>query len=215
MHDRGKIPDTLRFHRYPPCVLLGRSQHPERAADVGYCARAGIDLARRVTGGGAVYMSPGMLAWDVVIDRKGLGGSLGLAAQQLCEGIAEGLCLLGCRARFRPPNDIEIGGRKVSGSSGYAEGRSIALQGTVLIGDEAAEMARALRSPEALLRERTTCLSEAVGELPSLERIQAAIGQGLSARIGRVPFRDEASMDDLAAAEAMLNDLLSAAEDAT
>ena len=44
----GDVGDTVRFHRYPACVLLGRSQDIEHAADVEYCRRAGIaDRASR------------------------------------------------------------------------------------------------------------------------------------------------------------------------
>ena len=63
LHAEGRIQDTVRLHRYPPCVLLGRSQTMECAADLDHCRRAGVALARRVTGGGAVFMSPRMLAW--------------------------------------------------------------------------------------------------------------------------------------------------------
>ena len=127
----------MRFHRYPACVLLGRSQVAAEAVDVERCRREGIEVVHRVTGGGAVYMSPRMLAWDVVLDRRAFAGDLGAATRRICEGVAAGLSRLGCSARFRPANDIEIGGLKVSGSSGYAEGRSVALQGTVLIEDDA------------------------------------------------------------------------------
>lgn len=35
LHARGAISDTVRFHRYPACVLLGRSQDATRSAPVG------------------------------------------------------------------------------------------------------------------------------------------------------------------------------------
>src|SRR5262249_49665733 len=148
-HGTGAIGDTVRFHRYPACVLLGAGRHVPIAADMDHCGRAGIAVARRVTGGGAVYMSPGMLAWDVVIDRAACGGTLDRLTREVCGGVAAGLSRLGAKARFRPPNDIEMGGRKVSGSSGYAAGRSAVLQGTVLLTDETPVMARALRLPES------------------------------------------------------------------
>jgi lipoate-protein ligase A len=200
-HADGAAPDTLRFHRYRRCVLLGRSQRPADAVDLDYCRSHGIDIAHRVTGGGAVYMSPGMLAWDVVVGRGGAGGDLDLATRRICEGIAAGLALLGCAARFRPANDIAIGGLKVSGSSGYADGRSIALQGTVLIEDDAAEMARALGIPEMALRARITCLAAVLGDAPRLNRAQAAIVEGLASALGRTARHETLGADDLASAK--------------
>src|SRR5262245_26757291 len=85
LHDGGRISDTVRFHRYPACVLLGCSQKAECAVDLPYCRREGIDIARRVTGGGAVFMSPQTLAWDVVVDRADCGGSIEAISGRISE----------------------------------------------------------------------------------------------------------------------------------
>jgi lipoate-protein ligase A len=180
LHSRDAIGDTVRFHRYPACVLVGAGQDMPSAANLGYCQRAGIAVVRRVSGGGAVYMSPAMLAWDVVLDRAVCGGGLDGVTRKVCGGVAAGLSRLGAKARFRPPNDIEVGGRKVSGSSGYAVGHSAVLQGTILLTDETAAMAAALRLPETTLRERTTCLEIEIGNPPSLASVAGAITEGLA-----------------------------------
>ena len=54
LHSKGGAGDLVRFHRYPPCVLIGATQKAERVADLEHCRRSGIDLVRRITGGGAV-----------------------------------------------------------------------------------------------------------------------------------------------------------------
>jgi lipoate---protein ligase len=195
---KGGAADTVRFHRYPACVLLGSSQTLEGGADVGYCRREGIDIARRVTGGGAVYMSPGMLAWDVLVARAMLGGDLAATAERVCSGVAAGLARLGTPARFRAPNDIEIGGRKVSGSSGNAAGRVAVVQGTVLIDDDVPAMARALRLAEADLRDRVTSLAVEVGAAPDLAAVIDCIAAGLAEALDREPVRACARDDEVA-----------------
>jgi len=185
LHERAEIPDTLRFHSYPRCVLLGRSQDAERAANLVYCRTGGIDIARRVTGGGAVFMCPQVLAWDVVVDRASWDASLEAITCHIGQRVAAGLSRLGVRARFRTPNDIEIGGRKVSGSSGYAGRRSATLQGTVLLTDEFAEMGRALRLPESNLRSTLTCLAEACGQVPLLSEVMGCVMYGLVGTLDR------------------------------
>jgi lipoate-protein ligase A len=204
-HADGKARDTVRFHRYHECVLLGRSQRTQEAVDMEHCRQSGIDVVHRVTGGGAVYMSPRMLAWDVVVDRRSLGGDLDTATRRICEGVAAGLSRLGCAARFRPANDIEIAGLKVSGSSGYAEGRTIALQGTILIEDDVSAMARALRIPGAALRERVTCLAAVMGSAPALRQVQTLVVEGLMTALGRTPLPEDPSTADLAEVEALLH----------
>ena len=196
----------FRFHRYPPCVLLGRGQDITRAADIDYCRRHGIDIARRVTGGGAVFMSSSILAWDVVVDRGIFGGDLNVLTRGICDGIAAGLSQLGSAARFRPPNDIEIGGRKISGTSGCAEGRSAILQGTVLVEDEVSVMARALRSSEAALRDKVTCLAMERGEAPPLSLVIESISRGLTGALRCKPAIGHPSLDEIAICEIMLND---------
>jgi lipoate---protein ligase len=187
LHGKGGAGALLRFHRYPPCVLIGGTQKPERVADLEHCRRNGIDIVRRITGGGAVYMSPAMLAWDVLVDRRAFAGALDVLTRGVCSGVADGLSRLGARARFRPPNDIAVDGRKISGSSGYAVWDSAVLQGTVLLTDETATMAAALRLPEAMLRERTTCLEAEIGATPSLAQVVGAVADGLAGAIGCEP----------------------------
>ena len=179
-HCDGEAPDTLRFHRYPACVLIGNGQRLTDAVDLAYCRRRGIEMARRVTGGGAVFMSPGMLAWDVVLDRRRQVGGLDGLTRHICEAVAAGLAQLGVATRFEPPNAVVINGRKISGSSGYVEGRSAVLQGTVLIEDDATEMAAALGLPEADLRQRVSCLAASLGAAPSMAHVQAALVASLA-----------------------------------
>jgi lipoate-protein ligase A len=199
------VRDTVRFHRYPACVLLGAGQDLEQGADIAYCRSAGIEIARRVTGGGAVYMSPGMLAWDMLLDRSA-GGRLEGMTRKVCSGVAAGLSRLGVAARFRAPNDIVVGGRKVSGSSGYTVSRSAVLQGTVLIGDDTPDMARALRLPEAALRERVTCLEAEIGTAPALPAVVASVTLGLSDAVECEPVPGEPNDEELALCEALLRD---------
>jgi lipoate---protein ligase len=206
LHGTDAVDDTVRFHRYPPCILIGAGQEAQSAANLEHCRRAGIGIARRVTGGGAVYMSPAMLAWDVVVDRAACDGGLDAVTHRVCGGVAAGLSRLGAQARFRPPNDIEIGGRKVSGSGGYAVGRSAVLQGTILLADEVPDMASVLRLPESVLRERTTCLEIEIGAAPSLASVVGAITEGLAEAFDRKPVSGRLHQNELALCEALLHD---------
>lgn len=204
MHTRDLIPDTVRFHRYPACVLVGRTQEINRALDVEYCRQGGIEIARRVTGGGAVFMSPRMLAWDVVLDRRPSSVRLGSVRRRICEGVAIGLAKVGAPARFCPPNDIAINGRKVSGSSGYTVARSAVLQGTVLIEDDIAMMARALRIPGATLRAKVTCLVNELREIPPLESVAARIAAGLVEVLQKEPTIKSPGPDETALCDTVL-----------
>ena len=111
------VPDTLRFLRFPPTALVGRHQALGQEIDLQYCRNNAIGIARRITGGGAIFMEPGLLGWELAFHRKTLGvRSLPDLTREICEAAAEGISRLGVNARFRPRNDIEVDGRKISGT---------------------------------------------------------------------------------------------------
>ena len=138
----GQIPDTLRLYGYRRCVLLGRSQGLD-AIDAVSCAMRDVAIARRMTGGGAVYMAPGVLAWDLVVSRQRFS-SLDDASRKICNAVAACLSGLGFPARFVPPGDVRVGDSKLSGSAGWFEDDCLIHQGTLLIDADLAEMSEVL-----------------------------------------------------------------------
>jgi len=194
----GIIPDTIRFLRFRPSVLVGRHQILSHEVSVDYCRRRGIEVGRRVTGGGGLYLDEGQLGWELVFDRRTLGCSdLAAATRRICEAAALGLNKLGVAARYRPRNDLEIDGRKVSGTGGFFDGDTLFYQGTVLVDLDPSRMVAALRVPEAKLAKRgldsaarrVVTLRELLGEAPSIERVQQALLDGFAERLGITPRR--------------------------
>ena len=61
LHRAGLIADTLRFSAYPTSVLLGCRQRLADVVRLEACRRRHVDIARRVTGGGAFYTDAGVL----------------------------------------------------------------------------------------------------------------------------------------------------------
>ena len=64
-HIARDIPDSIRFLRFPPTVLIGRHQALSREVRVEYCKANGIGIVRRITGGGAIYFDEGQLGWSL------------------------------------------------------------------------------------------------------------------------------------------------------
>jgi lipoate-protein ligase A len=182
LHRARVIPDTLRLCRYGRSVLVGQTQVLAEAVNLDECRGRNVEVARRVTGGGAVYMSPGIMVWEVVASRHRFGASLEDIATHACSGIAASLTRLGVPARFRPPGDVTVAGRKIGGSSGSADERTIVQQGTILVEFDAAEMAAVLKLPpdSAPLVARLTSLSECLGRAPPSRDLKAALLAGLA-----------------------------------
>jgi len=197
----GTIPDTIRFLRFEPTALVGRHQVLSHEVRLDHCRDAGIGVARRITGGGAIYFDPGQIGWELVFDRRTLGfPDLGAAAAAICAAAAAGLSRLGVAARFRPRNDIEVDGRKLCGTGGFFDGNVLFYQGTLLIETDPAAMIAALNIPEAKLTkraldsaaQRVVTLRALLGDaLPDYGAIQEALLAGLVEGLGIAPVRGD------------------------
>jgi lipoate-protein ligase A len=195
-HAAGRVPNTLRFLRFPPTALVGRHQVLGQEVNLDFCHANGIGLARRITGGGAIFLDPGQLGWELVIHKSAVGGAtLTELARKICEAAADGLQQLGVPARFRPRNDIEVDGRKLGGTGGFYDGDTLFFQGTVLVDLDPALMVSALQVPRAKLEKhmldsaerRVVTLRELLGdEVPGMREIQAALLAGFESGLGLV-----------------------------
>lgn len=194
LRQQDKVPDTIRFLRFPPTALIGRHQDLSREINLAYCAADGVGTVRRITGGGAIYLDEGQLGWELVFHRASLGiAALPDIAREICNAAAAGLAELGINARFRPRNDIEVDGRKISGTGGFFDGDVLIYQGTVLVDMSPAQMVRALNIPAAKVarhdldtaEQRVITMKELLGDdLPNLETIKAALVHGFTTGLG-------------------------------
>ncbi len=197
-HKAGAIPDTIRFLRFPRTALIGRHQALSQEIKLDHCRANNIGVVRRITGGGALYFDEGQLGWELVFHRSSLGiVGLGELAREICEAAALGLSKLGVAARFRPRSDIEVDGRKISGTGGYFDGDTLFYQGTVLVDMKPADMFAALNVPEVpeatraldSAGQRMVTLRELLGTAPTIETIQEALLAGFTERLGIEPVR--------------------------
>ncbi len=192
---RQAVPNTLRFLQFsPPCTLVGYHQAVEEEVRVSYCQEHGIDINRRLTGGGGLFWDESQLGWEIYAaqDDPRFPRRVELLYERLCQGAIRGLEKLGVSASFRPKNDIEVQGRKISGTGGTSMDGAFLFQGTLLVDFDVDTMLRALRIPTeklkdkeiSSLRERVTCLAWELGVLPPLERVKEALAAGFAEALG-------------------------------
>jgi lipoate---protein ligase len=186
---QGKAPNTLRFLQFTPrAVLVGYHQSVKEEIRVSYCREAGIDINRRITGGGAILFDENQLGWEVICDKSVFDVNIpdSRLFKTLCRPTIEALDGLGIAADFRPRNDIEIKGRKISGTGGTESERAFLFQGTLLVDFDVDTMLKALKIPVEKLKakeidsvkERVTCLTWELGTTLSLVDIKTAMKNG-------------------------------------
>ena len=203
-HQEGCIPPTLRFLRFQPSALVGFHQSVEQELRTDYCAAHDIAIQRRITGGGAIYFDETQLGWELYLDRRTLGtADMQEISRRICEMAAAGIRRLGVDARFRPRNDIEVDGRKISGTGGAFEGDSIMYQGTLLIEFDIEKMLRVLRIPAEKLsdkalasaRERVANLKDLLGAAPEAETVMQSLMQSFAEGFG-VEFESAVALNE-------------------
>ena len=182
----GRTPNTIRFLQFKPrTVLVGYHQAVSEEIRLGYCKAHNIDVNRRITGGGGLFFDENQLGWEVYCDKSFFNVTIPNSRlfKSLCQPVAVALKRLGLDAEFRPRNDIEVNGRKISGTGGTESNGAFMFQGTMLVDFDVDTMLRALRIPVEKLKakeidsvkDRVTCLNWELGYTPDLERIKESI----------------------------------------
>jgi lipoate-protein ligase A len=189
----GEIPNTLRFLSFRPSALLGYHQSAEQELDLDYCRANAIAVQRRITGGGAIYFDETQIGWELYLAKGDLGcADMALIARRICEAAARGISALGVEARYRPRNDIEVEGRKISGTGGAFEGNALMYQGTLLVQFDVEKMLRVLRIPAEKLsgkaiasaRERVANLADLLGFVPDLGAVRESLAEAFAHEFG-------------------------------
>jgi lipoate-protein ligase A len=192
---KGDTPNTIRFLQFSPrAVLTGFHQSVEEEIRTAYCQAEGIDINRRITGGGAIFFDESQLGWEVICNKDFFRLKVPNIKlfKALCDPVIIALSTLGIEASFRPRNDIEVKGRKISGTGGTESEEAFLFQGTMLTDFDVDTMLRCLKIPVEKLKakeidsvkERVTCLKEELGRTPPLQEIKEALKNGFETTLG-------------------------------
>ena len=156
----NKVPNTLRFYQWnPSAVSIGRFQTLADEIHVDNCKKHGVDIVRRITGGGAVYHDQnGELTYSIIVKTKDLGCKdldLLFAYQKICSGLNEAVKILGSKAEYRPPDpkrcpNLTISGKKISGNAQISQKGVMLQHGTFMMDIDHKKMFTLLKVPWAI-----------------------------------------------------------------
>lgn len=201
-HAQGQSPPTVRFYRWqPPCLSLGYAQSFSRSVRADVCARLGIDIVRRLTGGRAI-LHDAELTYSVVVREELLGVGPGIlpAYRHLSQGLLLGLRRLGVeaslvgrareaarRAGAADPAcfaaaaacDLVVGQVKLVGSAQARKWGAILQHGSLLLRPDRTRLDAVLQRPPGAGGEAWTSLSE-LGVTCSWEELTAALAAGFA-----------------------------------
>ena len=128
----GESLPTIRFYGWKPsAVSIGYFQSLDKEVDIASCERAGVDIVRRRTGGGAVYHDMvGEITYSVIAPEALFPKDILASYREICGWIIDSLAILGIKAEFKPINDIVVGNKKISGNAQTRRGGVLLQHGT-------------------------------------------------------------------------------------
>ncbi|MGW7975493.1 lipoate--protein ligase [Staphylococcus xylosus] len=139
------------FYINRPSIIIGKNQNTIEEVNQSYIDEQGIDVVRRISGGGAVYHDQGNLNFSFVTDDDGNSFH---NFQKFTEPIVEALKSLGVDANLSGRNDIQVGEAKISGNAMVKVKDRMFSHGTLMLNSGLDEVQNALRVNPAKIKSK-------------------------------------------------------------
>lgn len=134
--------DCLLFYVNASAIIIGRNQNTIEEVNADEVAAQGIQVVRRVSGGGAVYHDRGNLNFSFITSE--VSGRFN-RYDTFTGPVTDVLRDLGVPAELSGRNDIVADGRKISGNAQFARPDRMFSHGTLLHDSDLDAVTRALR----------------------------------------------------------------------
>jgi lipoate---protein ligase len=181
-HIAGNVPNTLHFYRRDrPTISIGYFQKVAESVDVAECERQGVALVRRKSGGSSIFTDPGQLIYSLVVHEDDLPSERSESFRLICNAIAKALGTFGVDAVYRPVNDVEVNGMKISGNAQLRRKGSVLQHGTIIVdtdmrqADSVLRVLKLARGIGVRPSTRVTTLAALVGSVPDFELVKGAL----------------------------------------
>ena len=120
-----KAPNTLRLYCWnPAAVSIGKNQEAENEVHLESCRKLGVNVVRRISGGGTVFHdSRGEVTYGLIANTSDIDAKDNMAVYtKVYSGIKDALRILGITAHFNEGNEkncpnLTVNGKKISGSA--------------------------------------------------------------------------------------------------
>ena len=173
--------------RNRPAVIIGLNQNAYSEVNLDCLNARGITLARRVTGGGAVYHDLQNMNYTII------------GRNPSPQPMVDALRSLGVPAELTGRNDMFVEGRKVSGYARRVSRNQEIIHGTLMYDVDLDTLVKVLDTPSSKMqakgissvKSRVANLKEYLPQFRSLDELQTRLQEILSAGDGQMPLSEE------------------------
>jgi lipoyltransferase and lipoate-protein ligase len=134
--------DIVMLWRDDNAIIVGSYQNTAEEINAEYTARNKIKVARRITGGGAVYHDLGNLNYTFILGVKELEN---LDMKLFALPVVKALAKMGVTAELSGRNDITIDGKKISGTAQHIDNNRLLYHGTLLFDSDLSILSECLK----------------------------------------------------------------------
>lgn len=147
---------SLHLYTYAGAAIVGRYQDLEANVDVEWCRENDVEVSRRLTGGGAILMTPDQLGIALTLNRERYDLPRDNAAlfEHFGNAITSALGEFGIDASFIPKNDVIADGRKIAGLGLWERTGEVQFHCSLLLDVDVETMLRALHISEEKLSDK-------------------------------------------------------------
>ena len=122
-------------------VVIGKHQNTAEEVNLAFAARHHINIARRISGGGAVYHDLGNLNYSIIVQSDTMRWDI----KRMSDPVVTTLRRLGVAVDLNERNDLLIARKKISGSSQYIRRDHLLHHGTLLFHADLAMLSESLK----------------------------------------------------------------------
>jgi lipoate-protein ligase A len=184
--------DLLLLYVNEPSIIIGRYQNALEEINRAYVEEHGIQVVRRLSGGGAVYHDRGNLCFSL-ITRGGKEDALNF--KKFTAPVIHALVEMGIPAELGSRNDILVEGRKISGNAIYSTKAGILCHGTLLFDTDLSRLEEALKVKAGKIesksiksvRSSVANLNEYLPKGTDIETFRQRLLGGIFTKAGEIP----------------------------
>lgn len=172
-----------------PTIVVGKHQNTIEEINSQYVKENKIHVARRLSGGGAVYHDLGNLNFTFIVDHSKEDQ---FDFKKFTRPVIHALKKMGVEAMFNSRNDLIIDGKKFSGNSQYLKKNRLLHHGTLMFNSNIDELVRSLNVSDDKIvskgiksvRSRVTNISDYMHKKINVDEFKRILIQHLQEELG-------------------------------